>query len=901
MGESAGMSAAAAAAAAKSKPRQRERANRFHMNISQRLAVWFLGIALLPFLTFTLIVNDIGERNAREEIYDTLTVSANNQVNRLEHYIQDQERTAELLARQTVFTTSADRLQDPMIAAPQSTMQAAQVREYARQVLPKTDFSDLALVGMDNTILFGLNDLANAPVNLYDPNFPLPTMRQVVENTLSTLDTSISDLMLAPDGSPVMFVSTPIFLGSHVVGALVLCLDSSSSHLFEIVTDRVGLGETGETVTAMLKDGTALFTAPTHFAPDAAFNLNIPLGDPRGQGIQQAVQGMSGQGELISYRNVRVVAVWRYIPSLRWGLVTQQDSSEAFRSLEEQRRAFVPIVLGTIGLVTLLAWFVSRSFTYPIHHLTDAVERMSGGDLKTRVGDIRVGKEFKVLANGFDKMAGDLDNLVGSLEERITERTRQLEKYALYMAAARGEADRANAAKTVFLTNMSHELRTPLNAILGFAQMLQTDRAVPPKQREHIGTIARSGEHLLGLINELLDMARIESGQIVLAESAFDLRYLLRGIDEMMTLRAEAKNIQLEFEIADNVPQFIRADEGKMRQIIINLVGNSIKFTANGGVSVGCGLENQRLRFEVEDTGAGIAQEDIEKLFQPFMQTEIGARAQEGTGLGLAISRAYVRAMGGDLTATSRIDQGTVFTFDLPLAAATSDEVRTGIAQNRRPVGIAAPDDTREWRILVVDDKSENRQLMRLWMEEVGFEVREASNGREAVTIWEAWEPHLIWMDMRMPVMDGYAATRQIKATVKGSATTVIALTASALDMERQLVMSAGCDDFVRKPARVETIFGKLEQHLGIRFLYETPEDEDDDFATPSDPMPLNRETLASMPETWRVRMREAVLRVDMETALRLARELDGEHPAVARDLVTLINAFRFDTLQELV
>ncbi|MBL8131434.1 MAG: response regulator [Anaerolineae bacterium] len=867
------------------------------MNITTRLFIWFLVIAMSPFLAAMVIVSNIAERNTRADVFDTLTIAANNQALRLETYVQTQLDTLLLLSRQTFLSSSTSALQSGDLTTTTRAFRESQVREYWRQFETSLDFDDMMLVDVEGDVVFSLSLLPYASVD--DPALPTPTLREAVHQAIAAQAPVLS--AFAPvDGETIAFAAAPLYLANRMVGILAVRLTSAS--LYEIVTDRIGLGETGETNVGILEGDQVVFTAPTRFNPTAAFSTRIRLGESLGQAIQQGAQGNGGQGEILDYRGVSVVAVWRYLPTLRWGLVVKQDAEEAFITLTETRRALVPILLATIVLVGLMAVIVANSFTKPIHLLTDAVRRMSGGDLISRVGEIRAGGEFAVLARGFDRMAGQLHDLIERLEERIAERTRQIEQYAHEMANARAEADRANAAKTIFLTNMSHELRTPMNAILGFAQMLETDRAVPAKQREYIGIIARSGEHLLSLINELLDMARIESGQISIVETAFELRYTLRGIEEMMTLRAGGKGLQLEVEIADAVPPYIRADEGKLRQVIINLIGNAIKFTDEGGISVRCGLVGAALRFEIEDTGAGIAPEELNKLFQPFSQTETGTKAQEGTGLGLAISRAYVLAMGGEMQVRSVVGQGTIFTFSLPLAVASAEEARTGSENTHRPVGILPPDDVREWRILVVDDKPENRQLIRVWMEEVGFSVREAADGHEAVMVWDVWEPHLIWMDMRMPVMDGYEATRRIKSAVKGSATAVIALTASTLDNERQLVLSAGCDDFVRKPARVSTLFQKLEEHLGIRFAYQSAADDDDGGMDQEDAgAALTREALAALPDSWRGRLREAVQRLDLTAALRAVEEIAADHPDYAAALRDLINSFRFDTLQELI
>jgi signal transduction histidine kinase/DNA-binding response OmpR family regulator len=493
---------------------------------------------------------------------------------------------------------------------------------------------------------------------------------------------------------------------------------------------------------------------------------------------------------------------------------------------------------------------------------------------------------------------------------------------------ARQAADAANVAKSTFLANMSHELRTPLNAVLGFAQVMERDPALSSRQKEHLGIITRSGEHLLGLINDVLEMSKIEAGRVTLNETTFDLRRLLQSVEEMFMLRAEAKRIQLQFELAEDLPRLVRGDEGKLRQVLINLLGNAIKFTDRGGVVLRAswqddgrwtedeGLVSVRpssivhrpssLVVEIEDTGEGIAADQLPSLFEPFRQTSSGIKAQEGTGLGLSISRQFVRLMGGDIRVASVAGQGTLFAFDVRLAPAAPAEVAAAPTE-RRVIGIA-PDPSnhstgsgqatqREYRMLVVDDKRENRRLLVEWLQAVGFAVREAANGQAAIEIWEAWSPHMIWMDVRMPILDGYAATRRIKASLRGQATVIIALTASAFEHEHEIVRAAGCDDVVRKPVREATIFAKIAEHLGVRFIYEDPQPA----AVAERAAELRSADLVALPAAWLAELRQAADEVDTALAEAVIERIRARDPALADGLAKLVANYRFDTLQVLI
>lgn len=351
------------------------------------------------------------------------------------------------------------------------------------------------------------------------------------------------------------------------------------------------------------------------------------------------------------------------------------------------------------------------------------------------------------------------------------------------------------------------------------------DASLSASQQEYLGIVSRSGEHLLELINDILTMSKIEAGLIAPNRTNFDLYWLLDSLEEMLRLRAESKGLQLNFEIDPRVPQYLNLDESKLRQVLINLLGNAIKFTAVGGVtlkvsSTSNSQEPIAIRFRVENTGTGIAPEEMDKLFRAFAQTETGRRSQEGTGLGLSIARRFVCLLGGEIAIDSTVGRGTLVEFCIPVTLVQASQVSPKRLPNH-VIGLA-PNQTL-YRILVVEDKLASRQLLVKLLESVGFAVREAENGREAIAEWEAWSPHLIWMDMRMPVMDGYEATKRIKATSKGQKTAILALTASAFEEEKAIILSAGCDDFVRKPFKEEILFDKMTEHLGVQYLYAEP------------------------------------------------------------------------------
>ncbi|PSB04394.1 hypothetical protein C7B64_04255 [Merismopedia glauca CCAP 1448/3] len=475
---------------------------------------------------------------------------------------------------------------------------------------------------------------------------------------------------------------------------------------------------------------------------------------------------------------------------------------------------------------------------------------------------------------------------------------------------AKQAAEVANLAKSEFLANMSHELRTPLNAILGFTQLMARDASLNPEQKSRLKIINNSGEHLLQLINDVLEMSKIEAGRIVLNKTSCDIYHLLDSLADLFQFKANVKGLQLVFDRESTVPQYITTDEGKLRQVLINLLSNAIKFTPEGSVTLRVrsqesGVQNSPLSplsppslfFEVEDTGVGIPESELERIFEAFIQTEAGRESQSGTGLGLPISRKFVQMMGGEITVTSQLGAGTRFKFNIEVSLGDRTD-RQRLAPDRYIVSLAP--NQPDYRLLVVEDRWESRHLLVKLLESVGFQVREAENGQEAIAIWESWSPHLIWMDMRMPVMDGYAATRAIKSHLKGQATVIIALTASALEEEKAIVLSAGCDDFVRKPFREAVILEKIAEHLGVIYLDRELIGEDNQETaklTPEMPASDLKLHLSQMSSSWIAQLHEAATLADTELIGKLIEEIPPAHASLAQALFSLAEDFSYQQI----
>ena len=597
-----------------------------------------------------------------------------------------------------------------------------------------------------------------------------------------------------------------------------------------------------------------------------------------------------------------------------WSLISLVPLDNLTASANSIRNTTMLILAASFIFISLIAIVISRTVVEPIKLITELFQQIEAEtfDWKMRLPEHRSG-EIGELYQWFN-------TFLASLEAR-----RQVEKE---LVQAKDDAEAANQAKSVFLANMSHELRTPLNAILGFSQLMMRQQNLTGEQRENLETIGRSGEHLLSLINDVLELSKIEAGRMELQVESFDLHNLLAGLVEMFRMRTRAKGLFLIFDQAPDVPQFVSADGGKLRQILINLMGNAIKFTTEGSVALRVytkkyGEENgatspaphPMLQFKVEDTGAGIAAKELDSVFDAFVQTSSGQQIQQGTGLGMPISRKFARIMGGDLTVSSspptssrgekRIEEpSTVFQLDVPVQITTQV-----VQQVRRVVGLEPNQraaDGGPYRLLIVEDVRVNRMLLVKLLSNFGappqgFDIQQAVNGQQAIEIWKEWKPHLIWMDMRMPVMDGHEATRRIKATEQGQETVVVALTAAAFEEDRTKILKDGCDDFVRKPFREMDIFDALARHLGMRFVYEDAEKETRLEDEQEEEKVDMASILSTMPQKWLADMQQATLEGDLDWVATLIAQIRSQNKDLANALDEWANNFEFDEIMAII
>ncbi|MET0101709.1 MAG: ATP-binding protein [Sedimenticola sp.] len=586
----------------------------------------------------------------------------------------------------------------------------------------------------------------------------------------------------------------------------------------------------------------------------------------------------------------------------KWHVHAHADFvSEVIRLKEEGESSNKPYDEVLSEIVRFLIHWLS-------HHILESDKRMAKVVLALPTG-VSLSRA-KEMAN--EEMSGAtrvlIDTIMG-MYDKLANSTVQMSREIYKRQQAEKDleismqrAEQANQAKSIFLANMSHELRTPLNVILGFSEMMGRDPKASPDQLKKLAMINSSGEHLQRMINEVLDLSKIEAGQMALEMESFNLVSMLEEIGHIFAARAASVDLVFGLDIAPDLANYIESDALKLRQILFNLLDNAIKFTRKGGItlrarSMPVAGDNGTavIQLEVEDTGPGIPAEQLERVFSPFVQVGGSPNTNKGTGLGLTITRSFLMLMGGDVHVESQPGEGALFKIEFPAALAREEDARRVYIHQQAVVGLEPGQPA--WRILVVEDNLESRVLLVSMLSDVGFDVREAENGESAVEQFREWQPHMVWMDMHMPVMDGGEATRRIRDLPGGKNARVFAITASVFEDQRVRIMEAGCDGVVYKPFKAHEIFDAMAEQLDVRYIHASDEQAESDGSGYT----VSPAELETLPATVRQALADSIVNLSVDNVNTAIGQVQKLNPGLAGRLQSLADNLQYSEILKLL
>lgn len=865
----------------------------FRRSLLRQLVSYFSVLSVITVSIVAIGSYFHARTSLSKEVVDRLTVATQLKSYQLKRIMERELRDILLVSQEKEVQESLQKMFNSEANQPTYRQAYAELKKYIDRVnLAKPSFRSIRITRNSGFVIFSSTNrkLENTYLPLGDPTTYFTSDR---------IDTVVPNFYISPSNKKVtMTVATPILDNRNVkMGALTA--DFNLDDIDNLIRDNTGLGETGETYLIGKAGAKTIVIAGKQIEANLSQNSDKEV---RSDGIDQAIAQKSGFGAYKNYAGVPVVGVYWWLPSQNLALIAEINQSMAFAAAD--RLAINILILGFMSSSIMLVaiYLFSRQITRPIAAISETAAKLADGDLN-QTAPVMTKDEVGVLAQTFNQMAKQIKSSVEILEQRVEERTKELQ-------IAKESADSANLSKSEFLAHMSHELRTPLNGILGYAQILKRSQSWGDKEQRGIEIIHQCGSHLLTLIDDVLDLSKVEANKLDISPKSIYLPSFLQGVIEICRVRAENKGIQFLYRPDPMLVAGVEVDDIRLRQVLINLLGNAIKFTDRGSVTLKVmqtpvnhtphqEQERIKLHFQVQDTGVGIADDLLEKIFQPFTQVGDRVRQGEGTGLGLAICGRIVKLMGSQIEVQSKLGQGSTFSFEIEAPISSEWQKQSLVNTGQNIIGYEGDRQT----ILIIDDRWENRSVLVNLLTPLDFQILEAENGQEGL-LQATKHPDLIITDLVMPVMNGMEMLHQLKSIKDFQHIKVVISSASVAKSDQQTSIEASGDAFLSKPIKLEELLQILQDQLNLTWRYaetiNSPSSvTQDTMDTITSPFPEKIPELADLQNLLNLIQRGLIKKFIAEA--KRIEQRDAEYQPFILKVVQLAQKFQMETLEKLL